>query len=62
MSESQLKPLQYGKCECCQRDLDEYEKDLCDCGHYACNSCAYSKDGKYRLETYCEKCMGAGEE
>lgn len=45
----------YGKCECCERELEEYEKDLLDCGHYACNSCTYS-DRLQKAKTQCEKC------
>ena len=45
----------YGKCECCERELEEYEKDLLDCGHYTCNSCTYS-DRFNKAKSICETC------
>lgn len=45
-------------CECCGDELTDYESDLLDCGHYACNSCSYvSRDDDRKTERSCEKCM-----
>lgn len=48
----------FGQCEICNRDLEDYEKDLLDCGHYACNSCTYSKRVRTGMNIHqCSNCF-----
>lgn len=42
-------------CECCNKRLAMYEYGLLWCGHYACNSCAYTSSTGDRL--ICVKCL-----
>jgi hypothetical protein len=51
------------KCTICNADLAEYEQDKLDCGHYACNSCTYSKKVRTGMNvTQCSKCFESLEE
>jgi hypothetical protein len=48
------------KCEICGTDLAEYEEPILDCGHYACNSCTYSRKVRTGLNVdECAKCFEA---
>lgn len=37
--------FQVSACEVCKEALEEYESERLDCGHYACNRCAYDTRG-----------------
>lgn len=46
------------KCEICQCDLAEYEEDILDCGHYACNSHCYDTKKRSGMNvTECSNCF-----
>lgn len=45
-------------CYICNTELADYEEDKLDCGHYACNSCTYSKRiGEGRNIHQCSNCF-----
>ena len=45
-------------CSICKQFLAEYEKEPLDCGHYACNSCAYSEHVRQGLNRdVCANCF-----
>lgn len=58
IDELQIIVDKHGICGVCRAALEEYESDRLDCGHYACNSCAYSLQDR----TYCSKCEPGSKE
>lgn len=46
------------KCSICNNKLEEYEQGELNCGHYACNSCSYSRKIRTGLNvTECANCF-----
>ncbi len=51
------------KCEVCKCELAEYEEEILDCGHYACNSCTYQSKVRDGMNvSQCEKCFESTKE